>query len=275
MRKISVCLLVFCSFSAWGGDMQLHAISGNIVGDGSEPLDRLSIVLKRSTGGEPDITAFSGPDGNFEFKRVTEGSVEIQVVTSRGDVIAQQFVQIPSYTAIQIRLPRHPWSTSPRGPVSVYRLQHKSPREALNLWKKAGKAAKKGKNGEAEGLLQQALKVDPEFADAMEQLGVYALQRGDGPTALRHLTAAATLDNGNAAFQRNAAIACLVNQKEPDAERFARLALRLEPGSPQAHYVLGLSLFRQGKDPAQAIESLRVAENSFPRAKTLLQQLLR
>ena len=53
------------------------------------------------------------------------------------------------------------------------------------------------------------------------------------------------------------------------AEQYARNAIRLTPGLPKAHYLLGLILEAQGKNTPEAIEHLKKSAVEFPKAHLL------
>jgi tetratricopeptide (TPR) repeat protein len=72
----------------------------------------------------------------------------------------------------------------------------------------------------------------------------------------------------------NAAAAfCSINRFR-EAELAARAALRQSAGHPLAHQVLGLSLASTGQYTEEALESLRHAAKSFPRARLATARLL-
>ncbi len=62
--------------------------------------------------------------------------------------------------------------------------------------------------------------------------------------------------------------AALVNLNRPaEAEMAARLALRLEPGSVAASYMLGCAMLMQEKISAETAAYLAVAAGKYPRAR--------
>ena len=99
------------------------------------------------------------------------------------------------------------------------------------------------------------------------------LKNQDFTLAGRLLGQAARLDGANAAFQADAASAVYATNAFADAERYARSALRLDPASPRAHFVLGLSLLRLGRPRQQALDALRPAAGAIPSAALLVARL--
>lgn len=122
--------------------------------------------------------------------------------------------------------------------VSVYRLAHKVPSKARKAWNRAAHAAEKGRVLETVELLDEALTHDGDFADALHMRGLFAYQSKDFRRAAALLDRAATLDDANAAFLADAALAELTIRNPVGAERYARASLRLNPEQPRALLVL-------------------------------------
>src|SRR5438105_13594230 len=106
-------------------------------------------------------------------------------------------------------------------------------------------------------------------------LGVEALQRGDGAAAIQHLEQAcaespddfrAHLYLGGAYGQQNRA---------EDAVRVLTRAVELQPTSPQAQYNLGVALERAGRaaDAAPALEKALALQPEYPQAQAALRRL--
>jgi tetratricopeptide (TPR) repeat protein len=78
------------------------------------------------------------------------------------------------------------------------------------------------------------LEIEPNNPGAEYVLGVLARQESDWAEAIRHFSSAAKLDS-------------LVSAKRyEDAVEPLRVAVRLQPGNPSAHYNLGMALSRTG-----------------------------
>ena len=130
-------------------------------------------------------------------------------------------------------------SPRPSAPsVSVYRLSHKVPGKAKKAWRRAADAASNRRPQNSVALLDEALALDGDFADALHMRGLFAFQAKDFPLAATLLQRAATLDNANPAFLADAALGHLGIRNPVDAERFARAALRLNPEEKRALDIL-------------------------------------
>lgn len=122
--------------------------------------------------------------------------------------------------------------------VSMYRLTHKVPSKARKAWRHAAAAAFDGHPRDSVAFLDEALAIDPDYADALHMRGVYAYQDKDFNRAAVWLHRAATLDDGNPAYLADAAAGQLAIHSPVDAERYARASLRLNPEQPRALEVL-------------------------------------
>jgi tetratricopeptide (TPR) repeat protein len=132
-------------------------------------------------------------------------------------------------------------------PVSLYRLRHKVPKLAQREFDTARKLIRKKEFAAAEDRLLAAVAADPDFADALAQLGVLQLMRGEFGRADLHLARSAGLDDANALILGYASVARMFGGKPGEAAGLARKTLRLDPDNLQARKVLDrLSSRREG-----------------------------
>jgi hypothetical protein len=272
-------LLVVCALAGAGGPARGQGtgeigLAGRLVSDVPMQFDRFRVEVTATAlhRGHP-ATSFVSVDGEFRLKDWGEGAVELRVVNMAGAVVARRLVTARQAGEVEIRIEGGVGAPPARAAVSLYRLEHMPPRSALKSWQKAAKAAKSGRKDEAERHLREAVRADPEFADALEQLGVYALARGDYEVARGYLTRAADLDGANGEYQSHAAVAELMTGHPEEAEARARQARRLSPEQGRAKYVLGLALLQQGKQTPEALRNLEEAATEFPGAKAIVAQL--
>lgn len=95
-------------------------------------------------------------------------------------------------------------------------------------------------DAEAAGdLFQRAVDAEPDNANALSNLGTYHLQRGAFEEAVAVLGRAATVAPGRADVAANLAAAYFQVGDADSARRFAQQALTLDPGQPMARQVLG------------------------------------
>jgi tetratricopeptide (TPR) repeat protein len=133
--------------------------------------------------------------------------------------------------------------------------------ENSKMWMLAGRAhLRLHALPRAEDALKRATTLDPNLADAWNELGGVEAARNNYAAALQHYQRALSIQDDLAYCHLNAGQACERLGRLADAEQHFRKALALDASSPEASNGLGLILAKQGK----------AAE-----AKTLLQTAIR
>lgn len=120
-----------------------------------------------------------------------------------------------------------------------------------------------------------ALQVEPDFAQAWNNLGIAHARQGRVAEAIADYRAAAARDPGLAAARNNLGLLYLEAGDVPAALAALGEAARLEPGGPHIQYNLATARLRQGDRPG-ALEALRSAlrlRSDYPEARALLTQL--
>lgn len=108
---------------------------------------------------------------------------------------------------------------------------------------------KLGRYAEAAKAYEQAIQIDPGFAQAYEHLGGVDLEAGEFKAAEQDYRAAAKLRPDDAAVHSDLGQALMVQKKYPEAEEEFRTALRLDPDLLDVHLSLGYALKRTGQVP--------------------------
>jgi tetratricopeptide (TPR) repeat protein len=158
--------------------------------------------------------------------------------------------------------------------VSLQQLQHKVPKQALKEFKKARTASSKGDNETALDHLQNAVQLDPEFADAHNDLGVALARVGNTDEAVEQFQRATNLAPNHNRAVRNLSLALYTLQRYHDVLPVARRALKIEPGLVYVHYVLGMSLIVEHGEGMEALENLERAAPKFPEARVMASDVL-
>jgi len=150
--------------------------------------------------------------------------------------------------------------------------QKSRPREASALLAESARLLKAGASMRARSVLERAIEIDPDNAEAHHRLGVAQAQEENYSGAAEHLGRAiainaqligAHVDLGNVLRLRG----------EADAAAAAyRRALELDRSNPLAHYNLGL-LLRQAGDAAAALPHLFRARDLMPEHADALNEL--
>lgn len=158
--------------------------------------------------------------------------------------------------------------------VSLKELQHKVPGSALKESHKGIKAFRKADYPTAREHFQKAVEIDPEFADARNDLGVALTKLGRLQESADELRKAVEILPGHNQAAANLSLVLLRLKQYQEASQMARLALKINPGNLQLCYVLGLALFVENGDNTEALYNLRRAADQFPRARLIISEIL-
>jgi protein O-GlcNAc transferase len=104
-----------------------------------------------------------------------------------------------------------------------------------------------GRLAEAEACYRSVLAAEPGNADALNMLGIVALQSGRSDTAVELIRQAIKTNATNAAYFYNLGVALRANGKLSEAIDAARRAVGLKPDMAEAHFNLGSFLYEEGK----------------------------
>jgi Tfp pilus assembly protein PilF len=206
-------------------------------------------------------------DGGFDIREVPEGVYELQVVTFQGSVVKRTIVTVNSMSAHQEVQLAIPCAERPAtGTVSLRRLAHKPPKNAVKALHKAAGEQRKGNVAEWEKQLRLATTLDPEYFEARNNYGAFLVRHGRNEEALTEFRAAIGIDPTSAAVLANMSACLLGIGRVRDAEEYARKALAIDPLSAQAHYLIGVALVKQNRLTEEAAGHLRDSGSTFPRA---------
>jgi len=120
-----------------------------------------------------------------------------------------------------------------------------------------------GRLSEAKHHYEQVLALEPRHPDALNLLGVIALQRGDAAGAVTLIEKAIQAQPSNPGFHANLAQAYLALQRIADAHSAFRRAARLDPRNPQFAVGVATCLALQGS-AAEAEHQLRRVAQEHP-----------
>jgi TPR repeat/Tetratricopeptide repeat len=176
-------------------------------------------------------------------------------------------------TTIQPDAPAPVVKTAPMGDtVSVRNLQ--LPPGAIKEFHRSEKCVGSGDYSCAVQHLQKALRVDPKFVEAHNNLGASYLQLSRYQDAIGEFEAAIALDEKMVAPYRNMSVGFFLLRRYTEAEAAARQALTLSPEHKAARYSLGRALAAQGSTSPEAEQLLRGSLSEFPEARLSLAQVL-
>jgi TPR repeat/Tetratricopeptide repeat len=156
--------------------------------------------------------------------------------------------------------------------VSVRNLQ--TPAGAVKEFRRSEKCVGSGDFSGAVEHLQKALKVDPKFVEAHNNLGASYMQLQRYQDAIAEFEAAIALDSKMEASYRNKSVSLFLLKRYPEAEVAARQALEVNPEHKASRYTLGRALAAEGSGSSEAERLLRESLSEFPEARLPLAQVL-
>lgn len=127
------------------------------------------------------------------------------------------------------------------------------PQTVPGLMSQAEKHFQAGRLGEAEALLRNALKIQPNNADALYALGLVAYRAGKPDAAIRLIEEAIDLNPSTARFHTNISAMYEMSGQLQKAIEHGRIAVTLKPQSSEAQNNLGAAYLGSG-EPTIAVE---------------------
>lgn len=275
IRTIGMGVLAAAALVAQGADFGANSrIRGDVY---PLPAGAGTLIVELSANGTvASNSARVDPDGSFEFRSVTPGTYELRLVTVGGAILHQETVVLSTANqslAIRLSDPT-PGNRSAGGTVSMRQLSHKVPPSARKAFDKGGQAESKGKLQDAADFYRQAVSIDPEYADAFNELGAIESKQGDLPHALEHFRKAVEVAPDHALALSNISIVLAKLRRFEEASEAARRALRVMPGSAPLHFVLATSLLLSSGDSDEVLENLEQSAGEVPRAHLMAAELL-
>jgi tetratricopeptide (TPR) repeat protein len=156
--------------------------------------------------------------------------------------------------------------------VSVSSMQ--LPAGAIKEFRRSEKCVGSGDFSCAVEHLRRALKVDPQFVEAHNNLGASFMQLRRYQDAIAEFEAASAIDSKMEAPYRNKSLSLFLLQRYAEAETAARQALQINPEHKASRYTLGRALAAEGSATPEAERLLRDSLSQFPEARLPLAQVL-
>jgi Flp pilus assembly protein TadD len=154
--------------------------------------------------------------------------------------------------------------------ISVQELEQRHESKARGVFADAKAAAHRGDHKGAIKLFEKAIKIDPAFLDARNDLAVELIVSGQPDRAIEELQQLVQLDPHFTMGYTNLGVILCTEKKFSDAEAVLRRALSLEPTLPKANLLLAIALYGQGKRGTETQNALQTAAKSSPVATKLL-----
>lgn len=157
--------------------------------------------------------------------------------------------------------------------ISISQLQHKIPKKAAKAFQRARKLSGAGEHEQAAAELEAALRRDPKFASAENQLGVeysYLERWDEAEVAFRRVI---SIEPDSSIGHYNLALTLYSGGDFRGAEQSARRALALSSANPRIHLLLGELLVLRDQTRAEGLTELRFAARTLSDARWALRVL--
>ena len=172
-----------------------------------------------------------------------------------------------------LHLPDPPRAPVVSGTVSAATLRHSVPKAAVKAHDRARKLFASGKVSDSARELEKAVALDPEFAEAQENLGALYLKLGRPGEAEAHIRRAIELNPSSSLAHSDLSAVQLLAGDLKGAERSARRALQLSGGNDWARFLLGATLLLNPATYSEGLQNLEQASRSVPAARQTLEAL--
>lgn len=236
------------------------SLAGTVVDGAGHPISGARVEILDLYTGRTVSTAYTFPNGGFEFSRIPRDRYEI--VASAGVNEARSRVDLAMDRNITFRLSGGNSDQGSRShTVSVAEM--KVPGKARKIFQKALDAFRKARIDDAFGLVQKALGVYPDYAQALTLRGVLNMRKGDTSQAQPDLEKAVELDHAD--DMGLAALGALYNTQKrfDEAIQVLERGIILNPTSWQSQMELARAQVGK-KDADAALRTLAKAEKYIP-----------
>jgi tetratricopeptide (TPR) repeat protein len=244
----------------------------------------LTVELSGGSGSSETTTASS--DGTFEFRSAPAGSYELRVLGPGGEVLHQEMVFINGATqSLSIRLTDNTANAtrttglpsanrSTDNTISIQQLSHKVPPQAKKAFDRGIRAESEGNHQVAAEAFREAVGIDPEYVDALNELGAAEAALGELADAAQQFQKAVDLAPEHPLALPNLSIVLAKLRRFHDAAIVARRALKIVPDSGRIHYILAACILVEVGDTDEALENLERSTNEVPKAHLVAADLL-
>jgi tetratricopeptide (TPR) repeat protein len=268
----AVAVLCFCG-SAWGQASEADSVKGELHLD-SLTVIRSEVTLTDLRGGRTVGEEYVGTDGRFEFRHVPLGEYRLMVLDEANRPIHEELLTVREQAPpiqVVVKLPEN---ERPAGAtVSAQDLLHPPTPKAFKAFVAAQKFSAAGAHEKAVEQLEKAVRLSPEYGAAWVNLAAEHILLKRYEEALQELTHASEISKPTAMLYGDMAFAQYCLRRFADGTRSAREALRLDPSSAPAHYLLGTFLVLDRRTQAEGFQHLEQAARTMPAAQAELERV--
>ena len=217
-------------------------LSGSLITIDGRPVREAQIEVHNVSNGTVIASGYTKTNGAFEFDNMPLGQYE--VVATHGVDQAHERVRVEhGPTQVTLRINAAQAEPGSGNTVSVAALQ--VPDKAKNEFRKAEEAFQKNKMEDAEKLVEKALTIVPNYAQALTMRGLLKLNKGDVPGGADALQAAIHADPNYPLAYFAMGAAMNLSGQYPEAQKALEQGLRIEPTSWQGYFELSKAVLGQ------------------------------
>lgn len=233
-----------------GGTGGSNAIKGRVIAPSGRALStRIRVQLENSERGT--LSTQTEDDGSFTFGGLLAGSYTIVIDAGKDYEVVREPFYIDrgnngrSFTVpVYLRLK----GSGAAGTAAPNPAMAGVPKAAQDLYAKALESSAKNDNKKAIEQLNEAIALHPDFAIALNELGIQYLKAGQVDKAADALQKAVRLAPTEFLPHLNYGIALLNKKSFMEAETELRAALKINNEAPTAHMYLGVALLSSSRD---------------------------
>ncbi len=246
------------------GPLSSGSISGTVRTSGGQPAQNVRIEVRSLGNGQVVSSTYTAPNGSFEIMNLASGPYEVHAIGGLNDTLER--VDLHSGDSfVSLRLPQPDGAQAGDGGSTVSVAQYRVPSKARDVFHKAQKALDKQKYDQAEKLVDKALEIFPQYADALTLRALLRMDAGRQPEAIDDLQHAIHCDPSYGLAYIVMGAALNQTSRFDDAVRALQRGISLNPASWQAYFEMGKAFVGKGDFPT-AVRNLEQAQGMAPDA---------
>lgn len=266
---ISTALPQFPTIAQQGNDLGNNVargqnkVEGRVYYPSGRPVDkRLKITLQSIN--VPDAFTLSDEQGVFVFSRLPNGTYRLSIDAGKEYEVHYETVNIleptrrrgdTNETVFSVTVFLKPKANSKESNTVVDAALASAPKPARGLYEKSAQAARDGDKQRAIDLLEQAIKIHPQFAEAFKELGFLYLLTGNPEKAVLAFRRVVQMAPDSHISHLNLGYALLEDNEPAEAQKTLLKAIELDKKSTKALILLAQTQIKL-KDYAAAEKAL-------------------
>jgi tetratricopeptide (TPR) repeat protein len=224
----------------------IHTVQGKVFFPTGEPAKR--VIVRLESPNFVSLSTQTNEDGEFRFNGLEAGNYTVKVDAGKEYEMAIERADLDREVSKSARTVMVPVYLRLKGGAASSAAFAGVPKAAVDLYNQAMESEKKNDTKKAIEQLSKAVELHPQFAIAVNELGVQYLKLGQADKAAEVLQRAVTLTPTEFFPHLNYGIALLNKKSFAEAETELRAALKINSQAPTAHMYLGMALLTLSRD---------------------------